>query len=91
MRTTTTIRLPDGLLKQAKKRAREEGRSLTAFIEDGIREAISRRSPRGKRVRPLISSVHGSVCEGIDLANSAEIEAVLDDDVIREAGLVKLR
>jgi len=32
----TTIRIKDDLLKQAKKRATDEGRTLTSLVEDGL-------------------------------------------------------
>jgi len=38
-----TINLPDDLLAELKKRAAESGRTLTALIEDVLREALARR------------------------------------------------
>lgn len=44
----TTIRLDERLLREAKVRAAEEGRTLTSLIEDGLRSELARRS----RARP---------------------------------------
>lgn len=91
MKTTTTVRLPDSLLARAKKKAREDGTTLTALIEEGLRDVVSRRPRKTKRIRPPISSVRGAVMPGVDLARSAELQEILDDDAIRQGGLVKLR
>ena len=34
----TTVRLDDDLLREAKRVAAEEGRTLTSLLEDGLRE-----------------------------------------------------
>jgi hypothetical protein len=77
----TTVRLDDVLLRQAKKLAAETGRSLTAVIEDALRETVNRRSARnappgnfrlptfkGRGLRP-----------GIDLDNSAELLDLMEE------------
>lgn len=40
----TTIRLDERLLREAKVKAAEEGRTLTSLIEDGLRSELARRS-----------------------------------------------
>lgn len=77
----TTVRLDDALLIEAKKLAADSGRSLTAVIEDALREALSRRktlsSQRGKIVLP---SFRGrGLRPGIDLDNSAALLDVMDN------------
>jgi hypothetical protein len=37
----TTVRLPEDLLKRAKRKAAAEGRTLTSLIEDGLRRVIA--------------------------------------------------
>ena len=37
----TTVRLPKELLRLAKRKAAEEGRTLTALIEEGLRREVS--------------------------------------------------
>lgn len=39
----TTVSLPDTLLRQAKARASETGRTLNAVIEDAVRASLLRR------------------------------------------------
>ena len=52
MTERTTVRLPEDLVRRAKKKALAEGRSLTALIEDGLRKVLDEHRPaaRGKRV-----------------------------------------
>src|SRR5262245_57774613 len=65
----TTIRLPDDLLAEAKRHAAETQRSLTAVIEDALREALSRRpEPRRAAARPCLPTFAGDgVLPGVDL------------------------
>ena len=37
----TTVRLSDDLLRSAKKRAAEEGRTLTSLIEEGLKVVLA--------------------------------------------------
>ncbi len=70
----TTIRLDDALLVEAKKRAAESRRSLTAVIEDALRESFTRqpRQKKGSRVR-LPTFGRGGPRPGVDLDNSAAL------------------
>ncbi|MDZ7626940.1 MAG: hypothetical protein U5J99_00880 [Parvularculaceae bacterium] len=87
----TTVRLPEGLLAQAKKLARQRGVTVTALVEEGLRDVVSRKRPPSKKTLPPVSSVYGTAPPDIDIANSAKLQELLDDDVILQAGLVKLR
>ncbi len=40
MTERTTVRLEEGLLREAKKKAAEEGRTLTSLIEEGLRAVV---------------------------------------------------
>jgi hypothetical protein len=75
----TTITLPDPLLAEAKRRAAETGRSLTAFIADAVRESIARRRS-GKERRPVrLTTVGGSGLQpGVDLDDSAALQDLID-------------
>ena len=70
----TTIRLDDQLLADAKQLATETGRTLTAVIEDALREVLSRRKqrPKTERVR-LIRCGEGGLRPGVNLDNTAEL------------------
>lgn len=41
----TTLNLSDALAREAKSRAASEGRTLTSFLEEAIREYLSRPAP----------------------------------------------
>ena len=68
MKTVTTVRLPDSLIALAKKKAREQGTTLTALLEKGLREVISERPGPAKprRVKLPISSAKGGLMPGIE-------------------------
>jgi hypothetical protein len=70
----TTVRLDERLLAEAKKHAAETGRTLTAVLEDALREALARRSPRVKRKRIRLKTVKGDgVRPGVDLDDTAAL------------------
>ena len=82
MTERTTVRLPDDLVRRAKRKALAEGRSLTALIEDGLRRVLADRAPadRRKRVLPPVSSSTGGLMPGVDLDNAAAMQEVEDLD-----------
>jgi len=74
----TTVRIKDDLLQRAKKRATEEGRTLTSLIEEGLVLALSKsRMPRRKRVVLPVSRASGGVLSGVDLNRSSDLEEVM--------------
>ncbi len=75
----TTINIDDRLLAEAKTQAARSGRTLTAVIEDALREAIARRDRR-HRVRPpdLPVSVGGRLQPGVDLDDSAALLELME-------------
>lgn len=75
----TTIRLDDQLLKSAKRLAHDTGRSLTAVIEDALRQILSRRIVKQphKPVKLTTVSGHG-VRPGVDLDDSAALLAFME-------------
>lgn len=87
----TTVRLPSDLLARARKKAAAEGRTLTSLIEEGLRGALATRPRASSQPKPRapISSVASS--DKVDLSNSARLQELMDDEVIRNAGMIKLR
>jgi hypothetical protein len=70
----TTIRLDDQLLADAKRYARESGRTLTAVIEDALRQVLARRTPDRPRERVTLTTYgRGGTMPGVDLDNSAAL------------------
>ena len=70
----TTIRLDEGLLREAKQVAARTGTSLTAVIEDALREALARRRAPKRRAQVHLTIVKGRGLQpGIDLDDGAAL------------------
>lgn len=76
----TTIRLDDELLSAAKRHAVETGRTLTAVIEDALRQALARRSSghRARAVELPIARGGGRLQPGVDLDDSAALLELME-------------
>lgn len=75
----TTVRLDDDLLREAKRQAAATGRTLTAVIEDALRESLGRRRQRGSRRRVELRTVGGSGTQpGVDLDDSSALLDLMD-------------
>lgn len=74
----TTIRLDSELLRQAKRRALETGRTLNAVIEDALRAALLHRPPAGAAPVELPVSGAGGTLPGVDLHDTASLYDLLD-------------
>ena len=76
----TTIRLDDGLLDEARRLAVRHGTTLTAIIEESLRERLARSQSglSGQRTR-LATTGEGGVLPGIDLDDSASLLDMMDD------------
>jgi len=71
----TTVRLDEKLLKEVKRHAAESGMTLTAIIEESLRERLARKSGRDKaRANVRLHAVgKGGLHAGIDLDDSASL------------------
>ena len=80
MSERTTVRLPEDFLKQAKRKAAAEGRTLTSLIEDGLRLVVTetRKSPKRKRVMPPVSKATGGPMPGIDVTDGSALQEMED-------------
>jgi hypothetical protein len=66
-------------LKRAKKRATDEGRTLTSLVEDGLTLILtSPKASRRKRVELPVSKASGGVLPGVDLNRSSDLEGVMN-------------
>lgn len=77
----TTIHLPDSLLQEAKVYAVHSGKTLTAVIEDALRESLARQRTRGP-VRPPVqlTTVAGQGLQpGVDLDDSAALLQLMEE------------
>ena len=81
----TTVRLPDDLVRRAKRKAAAEGRTLTALIEDGLRRVLNERAPshKARRILPPVSRAAGGLMPGIDLNDTAALQEMDDLDYVR--------
>jgi len=74
----TTVRIKDDLLQRARKRATEEGRTLTSLIEDGLVLVLTKsKVAQRKRVVLPVSKASGGVLPGVDLNRSGDLEEVM--------------
>jgi predicted transcriptional regulator len=80
MTERTTVRLPDDLVRRAKRKAAAEGRSLTSLVEDGLRRVLNERAPAdtAKRILPPISKATGGLMPGIDLNDTTALQEMDD-------------
>jgi hypothetical protein len=75
----TTINLPDPLLADARRVAAETGRTLTAVIEDAVREALSRRGQSRREPPVQLTTFRGSGLQpGVDLDDSSALQDLMD-------------
>lgn len=79
----TTIYLPDDLLAKAKELAAKSKTTLTALIEEALRERLSRRNPRKKSsVWKMKTYGSGGVLPGVDLDDSAALLDLMDSEFV---------
>ncbi|HUF46635.1 MAG TPA: type II toxin-antitoxin system VapB family antitoxin [Vicinamibacterales bacterium] len=75
----TTIRLDPHLLAEAKKLAAASGRTVTAVIEEALREVVARRRRRPGAKRPRLTTVGGrGVQPGVDLDDTSALLDLMD-------------
>ena len=69
------MRLSPELLRRAKKKAANEGRTVTSLIEEGLKLILAdARVPRPEPVQLPISTACGGTLPGIDLNRSSDLE-----------------
>lgn len=84
MTERTTVRLPDDLMRRAKRKAAAENRSLTALIEDALRRILDTRATASSAHRvPPVSKAGGGLMPGIDLEDTAGLQDLEDQDYVR--------
>ena len=76
----TTVRLPEGLMNQAKREAERRGETLTSLIEQGLRLVLAQTRTQRRRepVKLPISMVGGGVLPGVDLNDSAALLDIME-------------
>lgn len=75
----TTVRLDDDLLSEAKQVAAETDRTLTAVIEDALRQHLSQRRQLTEREPVRLKTVDGNgPLPGVDLDDSASLLELME-------------
>jgi hypothetical protein len=76
----TTIRFDEQLLMEAKKLAAERGTTLTALLEDTLREALARRKPPAPRSKLRLTTFgRGGLRPHVDLDDTAALLDRMED------------
>jgi hypothetical protein len=76
----TTVRLDEHLLQQAKQHAVASGMTLTAVLEQALRESLARRPAAGRLAPVRLKTFRGSgVRPGVDLDDSASLLDLMGD------------
>jgi hypothetical protein len=80
MSERTTVRLPEELLKRAKRKAAAEGRTLTSLIEDGLRLVTAEKKAMrpAEHILPPVSKARGGLLPGVDLTSFSAFEEAED-------------
>jgi len=78
----TTVRMEDQLLRRAKEIAARRETTLTAILEEALREWLDRqgRRPRRPGVDLPISRSAGGLLPGVDLNDTADLLDRMEDD-----------
>ena len=70
----TTLRLNEPLLAEAKKYAAETGKTLTAVIEDALREMLARQKQMANRRRVRLPTFRGGKLQpGVDMDHTSAL------------------
>ncbi|HYW30173.1 MAG TPA: ribbon-helix-helix domain-containing protein [Gemmatimonas sp.] len=73
----TTVRLPDELMRAAKRRAQQTGRTLTQLLEDALRAELQRSSRAHRVPEPLPVYGGNGLQPGVDLSDGDALEELM--------------
>ena len=74
----TTLEIQDALLRLAKRRAADEDRTLTAVIEDALRQYLTHPPRPAQKFRLELLTKRGRLLPGIDLADRDSLYERMD-------------
>ncbi|HEY8694447.1 MAG TPA: type II toxin-antitoxin system VapB family antitoxin [Chloroflexota bacterium] len=75
----TTVNIDDQLLAETKVLAGRSGKTLTAVIEDALRERLARQPATTLQEQVLLLTVGGhGLLPGVDLDDSAALQDLMD-------------
>jgi hypothetical protein len=73
----TTVRLPDELMRAAKRRAQQTGRTLTQLLEDCLRAELRQRAVTRRVSEPLPTYSGQGLNPGVDLSDSSALDDLM--------------
>ena len=78
----TTVRMEEDLLRRAKQMAASRDTTLTAILEEALREWLDRqrRGRRAERAELPVSRSRGGVLPGVDLDDADDLMDRMDGD-----------
>ena len=76
--TRTTVRLPDGLLQAAQRRAHETGRSFTELLADSLRYELQHPRTLARVNEPLPIFGGNGLQPGVDLSDAGALEDLMN-------------
>jgi hypothetical protein len=77
----TTISIDDELLKSAKIRAKERGKTLGALVEDGLRRELATDHHTAERVPLPVFKGGNGLRPGVDITSNRALHELLDEGV----------
>jgi hypothetical protein len=90
MAERTPVRLPEDLIRRAKRKAAAEGRTLTALIEEGLRLVVFKpKAAKTERVMPRVSKAKGGLRAGVDLTSYSAIQEMDDLEYVERMKRLK--
>jgi hypothetical protein len=76
----TTIRLDDDLLAEVKQIAARSNKTMTAVIEDALRQMLARQRKAEERTPVRLTTVSGGGLQpGVDLDDSAALLSLMEE------------
>ena len=69
----TTVDIPDALLREAKRRAAQDGKTLGQVVEDALRSSFQRLDAAAAVPVALPTYGEGGLLPGVDLDDSASL------------------
>lgn len=73
----TTVRFPDELMRAAKRRAQQTGRTLTQLLEDALRAELQRSAHSTRVAEPLPVYGGDGLQPGVDLSDGDALEELM--------------
>ena len=74
----TTIYLDDHLMTRVKETAAKTGRTMTAVIEDAVRQSLEQAPPRARKAVRLTTVGGKGLRKGVDLDDTASLYDLME-------------